>query len=393
MNSSIALLETYQKYVGESEAPPVFHRWAFLLCLSAALGRNVHATMNGSCIYPNEYAMLMGAPGTRKSTAIKGARKLLELSKFNFFSANQTSKEQFYVDLASVGELDLNSVSRAFICADEFNNFIGEKNTGFVSGLMELYDAGDLFESKSKHGKSASVSFPTVSILGGNTHANFTTAFSPSIIHNGFLSRMLLIFGAPSGKRLPWGGTKDKDLELLLVAHLAHLQENLSGALKYTPGSKHAMERIYDSWEPIEDTRFDYYAQRRHTHLIKLATILACGAGTLLLQEADVVLANTILSAAEDAFAQALGEFGKSRFADEASLIMSELYKHGKTPTESQDLYRAVQGNLEKFDTFREIMIALVSSKKIIQVGTGYVAAPPKKRRSEYVDVSLLKTV
>lgn len=392
MKSAHDLLRTYREYVGESEAPSVFNRWSFIGCLSANLSRNVQANLGHIKILPNMYIMLMGEPATRKSTAINISRKLLELSGFNKFASSQASRAEFQKDLEMSGEVDLDSVCQLFICADEFNNFIGERNGQLISVIMELYDAKDSFDARNKNGKSSVISLPSVQLLGGNTHANFGLAFPPSIIHNGFLSRMLLIHGERTGKKLPWGSVPDARLETSLREHLAAIRENVRGTITYTPEAIRALERVYDNWEPLEDQRFAHYAQRRHTQLLKLCIILVGSSGAMVLRESDVVLANTILASAEDDFSKALGQFGKSRYAEEASVIMDFLH-HAEEPILSEKLFDLVQRNLDKFATFQEIMGNLMASKRIMMVGNGYTAVPQKERKLEYIDTSLLRGI
>lgn len=392
MKSAHELLRAYKEYVGASEAPAVFNRWSFIACLSANLSRNVQANLGHVRIYPNLYVMLMGEPATRKSTAINIARKLLEFSGFNRFAATQATKAEFQKDLEASGELDLDSVSQLFICADEFNNFIGERNGQLISVIMELFDAKDSFDARNKNGKSSVISMPSVQLLGGNTHANFGAAFPPTIIHNGFLSRMLLIHGERTGKKLPWGSNPDTRLETDLREHLSAIRENVKGIIAYTPDAIRALECIYETWEPLDDQRFAHYAQRRHTQLVKLCLVLVCSSGAMVLHESDVVLANSILAAAEDDFGKALGQFGKSRYAEEASAIMDFLH-HATEPVLSEVLFNLVQQNLDKFATFQELMGNLMAARKIRMEGNGYVAVEQRTRKMEYVDFSLLHNI
>lgn len=388
------LLRTYRRYIGESEASEVLHRWSFIAVLSANVGRRVYASFGHLKFMPNNYYVILGEPASRKSTAIKCARRLLELSGYNHFSANQTSREQFLSDLAQCGELDLLSVSETFICAPELNNFFGDSRAAMTTTLMELYDSDDVFETRFRGNKGQlSISYPTVNMLGGNTQANFATLFPPQIITNGFLSRILLVHGDVTGKKLPWGGTLDQQLELKIVTHLTHVRESLQGKLHYEPSAMRALEKVYETWPALEDNRFEYYNQRRYSHLIKLCVTLCASGGQMLLTEDVVILANTLLASIEENFSRALGEFGKSRWSEETSRIMEALHKSGR-PMQSSELYALVQTNLERQDQFMDLIVSLRSSKKIdISPCGGFVATTPATRKIDYSDFSLLKTL
>jgi hypothetical protein len=390
MQSALDLLKFYNSYVGLNEAPEVFHRWSLLTCLSAALSRNVWAANGHFRIYPNLYVMLMGDPGTRKSTAVGIAKEVLKNSGFMHFAATQTSKEQFYRDLEIAGleNPELSSTSQQFVCADEFNNFIGENNTGFISALTELFDCKDEFKARFKKDVSI-INNPSVQILGGNTHANFGIAFPPSIIHNGFLSRMLLIYGQRTTVKIAWLRAPKLSEREKLQNHLQSMRTDLKGELTYTPEAIRALEEIYHSWEDLEDSRFTHYAQRRHVHLLKLCVICACAALKLVIQKQDVILANTLLYAAEEDFSKALGEFGKARTSEEASLIMNILY-NAQHPLSSSQLYKAVANQIDKITVFEDIMAGLNRAGKIENIGKGFVAKVHKRNPPAHIDIEIL---
>lgn len=91
---------SYIEYCGKTEVPAIFNRWAAITGLGAMLGRQYHFDHGHFHIYPNTYCMLIGSAGTRKGTAIKLMRKLIEQTGYTRFAAERTSKEKFLLDLA-----------------------------------------------------------------------------------------------------------------------------------------------------------------------------------------------------------------------------------------------------------------------------------------------------
>ena len=71
-------IDAYLAYTSHTESPVTFHRWSILGALSAWLGKRFYIRHGHSRINANMYVMLMGAAGTRKSTAIKVASKILK---------------------------------------------------------------------------------------------------------------------------------------------------------------------------------------------------------------------------------------------------------------------------------------------------------------------------
>ncbi len=384
------LMDRYLRYVGRSEAPEVYHRWSFVGCLSAALGRKVWIPMGHFTVYPNMYIMLMGDPGARKSTAINIAKDLLKQSGFSKFAGTQVTRERFYMALDGAGELDLHSVSQQFICAPEFNNFIGIGNSGFISALTELFDADKSFDAQYKNSKDNIISNPCVGILGGNTQQAFSEAFPPSILHNGFLSRLILVWGQKTGERIAFLQDRDSEERQWLADHITSVREGIDGQLNFTPEAIKALGEIYRDWDELEDSRFVTYGQRRYTHLLKLCVVCAASTGKLVIEYADVLYANTLLVSAELYFSRALGEFGKAKNSGEASIVMNALY-NAKGPMSPGELWRTVSTNLEKWDTLREILTNLTGAGKVIQHHGGlYSPKPVNMRKMKHINLGLL---
>lgn len=383
------LCTRYLAYVGRSESPDVFHRWSFIGCLSAALSRRVWFPMGHFVIYPNLYILLMGDPGARKNTAINISKDLLKRGGFDKFAGTQVSRERFYMDLDTAGELDLHSISQQFICAPEFNNFIGIGNSGFITALTQLFDSEDEFEAKYKNSKSNIITNPCVGILGGNTQQGFSEAFPPSILHNGFLSRLLLIWGQKTGEKLAWLKAPDEGEREFLVGHITTIRDSIHGQIGITPQAKEALQEIYHGWDDLPDGRFVTYGQRRYIHLLKLCLVCAAATGKIVIEYADVLFANTLLVSAEIYFPRALGEFGKAKNSNEASIVMNVLYSAKKKMTPGE-LWKQVQTNLQKWDELRDILLNLVSARKVTTENGLYWATPVESRKTPHVELSLL---
>ena len=70
-------LDHYLDYTRDTEATATFHRWSAIAGVGAWLERNIWIQHGATQLYPNQYVMLLGESGARKSAAIKGfVRKL-----------------------------------------------------------------------------------------------------------------------------------------------------------------------------------------------------------------------------------------------------------------------------------------------------------------------------
>lgn len=87
-------LSSYLAYASDTEVPAIFHRWAAISSIGAFLGRRYYFSHGHFEINPNIYCMLIGSPGTRKSTAIKLIKKLIKTAGYDTIAADKTTKER-----------------------------------------------------------------------------------------------------------------------------------------------------------------------------------------------------------------------------------------------------------------------------------------------------------
>lgn len=413
------LFDLYFKYTEMTEPPLIFHRWSLLTTLGAYLGRQVHVPFGEFRIFPTMYVMLLGHPGTRKSTSIKLAKKIAGAAGYEHFAAERTSKEKFLLDLEGIeaddGSVkDTNAAMRnlfgdefhgedpreVFVCADEFNDFTGAGNLEFFSLLGSLWDWDDPqapFRQRLKTSRSVNIFQPTVTILSGNTHAGFAEAFPPQTLGQGFLSRLILVYGESSGKKFAFPPKPSETLRSELTDYFIEIKKNVLGEVTMSTKAREMLTTIYNSFGELEDVRFKHYSTRRFTHLLKLCTLCAAANLSTEIGAAEVLLANTLLTFTEHKMPQAMGEFGKARNADVAAKVMAVLGS-AREPMEVPAIWKQTQSDLDRPEDLNKMLIGLAQAGKIQWVNRtrsgaqGYMIIRAKlNTKSVYVDYSLLK--
>jgi hypothetical protein len=381
-NSQPSLFDVYLQYVSNTEPPIIFHRWAFIGCVSALLGRNVWLPFGAvGRIFPNQFIMLIGDPGTRKSTAIKIASRLLAKTGYDKFAGNKTSKEKFLADLEGQDDAADPRVSSAdamtallgstvtdprevFICADEFNDFMRAGDLEFHSMLGALWDWDNEetpYTYRLKNSKSISIYQPTVNLLGGNTHTNFAEMFPPQALGQGFLSRMI---SEPSRRKIAFPEPPDAGLEQVLLRRFAQIKAKIVGKMTLSPRAKEVITYLYNSYDPLDDIRFVSYSTRRYTHLLKLCVICAASRFSMEIDYCDVVEANSILSYAENFMPTALGEFGRSKNSAVQQKVL-EFLRASREPIDIGDIWRQVSNELERSEDLQRLMTGLQQAGKV----------------------------
>lgn len=423
------VFDLYLSYTYDTEPPRLFHRWSLLSSVGALLGRSVYVQHGHSRIYPNLYCMFIGESGTRKSTAIKMAKKLISATGYDKFAAEKTSKEKFLIDLSGQvhdpGLVSKNSNGKSngynghngtditmqnlwgeeydktprevFIVADEFNEFAGSSNHELHTTLGNLWDWDDDNIPFSNSFKSGSVQIwqPTVSILSGNTQEGFSRAFPPDTVGQGFLSRMLLIHGVKSQRRITFPTIPKENDTAKIVEILTRIRmKNVSGAMEFTIEAREALIKIYTGWRDLSDVRLTSYSTRRFTQLLKISLIISAAKFERDISISTVIFANTLLSAAEFNMPRALGEFGKAKNSDITNKIITFL-EHAIRPQTTQDIWKAVGvSNLDKPAALSELMQGLLQAERVQWINQGVIRGWLCKRiasdKNEFVDWSLL---
>lgn len=391
--------------IGEGTEVPVFlTRWCAVAGLGAWLQRDFVFQHGQFEINPNLYSIIIGKPGCRKSTAIKSISKLLRDAGYDSFAADKTTKEKFLLDMAKadftsdgdVLELDMGDVDETgstpvFIAADELNDFFGNNNLEFVSLLGSLWDYSGVYKSRVKHGKSIKIPNPTISLLGGNTPTGFNAAFPPEALGQGFFSRVILIFGEESGKKITFPKEPPASLRTSLIQQLLEIKAKCCGVATFTPEGEKLVDRIYREWERLDDVRFDAYANRRLTHLLKLCLIFAASRCSTEISIEDVLKANTLLVHTEHLMPRALGEFGKSKYSAATQTILAYLESSPK-PREFKEIFKKVHNDIESQSTLITLLQNLLQADKIQKVTDGYLPKRTVRKEisSELLDMSYL---
>lgn len=394
----------YLSYVGETEAPIFYHRWSALSMVGAYLGRQYSFSLGHFELYTNQYIMLIGEPGTRKSTAIKIAKKIITQAGYDRISGDKTSKEKFMMDLAGLEDTgndngayrgkkpsqtmeqlldeqlgfntdEIGEDCEMFIACDEFNDFIGLGNLEFISLLGNLWDYNGVFKNRIKTGKSVSILNPTVSILGGNTSTSFANAFPPDSLGQGFFSRLLLIHGEETGKKHTFPVLPSAAETANIIAALQRIKQVVKGKATLDEDAKLLLDKIYKTNGKMEDIRFASYSNRRFTHLLKLCLVISASYYSVVISAAHVIEANTLLTHTEALMPKALGQFGRARNSEVTHKIMSVLNNAIK-PLSIKELWAFCISDMEKVDDLANQIRNLLTADMIFAIDGKYLSKP-----------------
>lgn len=355
------------------EAPAIYFRWTLVSMIGAMMGRRVWIPFGASNTYPNQYMILMGPPATKKGTAMKWGKRILNDIGYSRWAPDKCSKEQFiksmksfddpHNELEELENLTLEAPAESYICAEEFVDFLGQNDTGFMMTLTNLWDNPPHYKHEKITGKDVVVYKPTVNLLGASTAETFALSFPVESLGTGFMSRVLLIFSEPTGRRVAWPAIPDPLKQAMLADWFKEIRK-LEGEIELSAEAKDFMADIYYNMIFVEDERFTYYMERRQQHLLKLSMIMSISSLRIQITVEDVRKANTMLAAAERRMPRALGEYGASKHSLVAGKIIRFLNTR-KTVTDFNELWRVVSHDLDKTTELTEILNNLKTADKV----------------------------
>jgi len=396
-------IDAFLEYTSNTESPKIMKLWSALGSASACMGRHTYMSGGIGNIYPNMFILLVGPPGTRKSKAIAYSEKLVkEYTGVRFAPDDTGSQRQGLItaleneedlgvktddmemlnnlsvadhidkslDLDTVGdiELSINPIDKAtlYACASEFGTFMGECNASMTRFLNKVWDGEDYhYKLKSEH---KTLKNPLMTIVGATTVSEVARILPPDAIGQGFMSRWVLVF-APNKERKIARPSLDKKLKSVLGEHYAWLHYELSGEIKESSQAAELLDHLYTTVEPnILDSRFIYYAERRHTHLQKLAMCLAAVSHRKVITTEDVEQAQILLEFTETSMPDALGEFGLSPLGAAKQKLL-EFLQHAREPVSINILWQVMSRDMKQVDLHNSLK-EFEAKKKIKQVTT-----------------------
>lgn len=191
-------IELYQHHVGQSEVPEVFHDWACLSIIAAAVADRVWLEkFRGSRLAPNLYVFLVGPSGLGKGQAIDEALKFVGNSKrVNMYLGKTTA--QYLLDFLGRPAGGSNAVvnSKVFLVTPELSMSVGEggQATTFIKHMTELYTGKEhVIREGTRTRGGVLVSRHCINWIAGTTRDWLIETVPKSAVTGGFFGRTVAV--------------------------------------------------------------------------------------------------------------------------------------------------------------------------------------------------------
>lgn len=324
-----------------TEIPPLFLLWSGVAGVSAVLGRRCWIDMGTFIVYPNEYIVLVaGAGRCRKGTSIGLIERLVRSIDPPVNLIPQIITREALIDSlrqvsSADGKVVLAQTAEGFAFVDELINFLNKKNyeSGFGGMLISLYDCIDPYEYKTIARGREKLHRTCLGILSATTIDWIRMALPLEAIGGGLTSRIVLVYvenPAPPVPR-PRPMSEKKELVESLIRSLSRIHM-LHGEVSLDDKAKEQFDRLYIEFYTksllFTDPTTTAYASRRHSHLLKLAMILAASEEGLLIEERHILGAHEALKQTEQALTKVLGLITSSDKGMMIALIRGYVQQH-----------------------------------------------------------------
>src|SRR5688572_13626094 len=97
----MSFISDYLEATKNTKPPMEFHIWSMLSCLSVFAGRRFWFPFGPMNFYPNLYVVLVGEPGTGKSTAMNMTKGIVRAANVCPIAASQITKEALTLKMSS----------------------------------------------------------------------------------------------------------------------------------------------------------------------------------------------------------------------------------------------------------------------------------------------------
>ena len=288
-------------------SPERFRLWSAIATVSGVLERKTWSDLSGGEIYANLYLMLVGGSASGKTQSIKRAKELwMSIEEMSVAPDNVTKAALIRVLMQSQRVEEIEGVMLPFsslsIPAQEFSVFCPEYSVEFNGVMTSLFDGPDTHvdQRESDKGEKRVVTRPNLVVLGGTTPNSLNTYMPEVAWQDGFASRFIMVYSAPSKKKSLFSNDKFMWSERI-VKKLRRIFD-LKGAFTWDKEACIYLDEWHfkDCFPQPTHSKLEFYNGRRSIFTVKLSMIAAVSrSGNLRVTVEDVERAKTWLLNAE----------------------------------------------------------------------------------------------
>jgi hypothetical protein len=285
----MSFLQDYTILTATNEAPTIYHRWCALSLLSHSVGRQVWIDWSiVGKVHLNLYIILVGNPGSKKSTAMRIARGFIERLKVKKIAADSMTREMICL---TMGQEDSKCqqtftyedkkirYSQLSIFANELINLInsGGNAIGMIDFFTDVWDK-ELYEVETKGKGCDVIERPYVSILGCLTPSTIKLLLSQRVVSGGMVRRCIFVQAQSSSMPVAFPEMSEEQVaaSTRIFAHIQKVR-NAVGPMVWTDEAREVFKSFYDDnfWrkKKVHDEALASFLETKPELVLKVAAL------------------------------------------------------------------------------------------------------------------------
>jgi hypothetical protein len=366
-------LGSYLSYAQGNEAPGAFHFWtgaSLLGALGAACRRNFYIDQGSYCIYPNLYVLIIAPSGAKKSSSLIIGQDILERLNLEMLdegihpsdliriSPKKVAPERFFHLLkAEEIEDEITGQTRwadsiAFLGLTELVILLGKSvfhSDQMIHLLTELWDCPEHYDASTFARGDEAMRNVAISLVACTTESWLYDSAQEDMFTGGFMGRCIVVPRGYTDKEYP----KPEPLDPVQANTLAKWLLSLS--------TSQATQMVIHGWDwyqnwyhknkeiaaTQDDRKLEGYYNRRDSHLLKIALIIALSEGHKKILEEDLKVALRILQHEEKFLPMVLNKVGVHPSSKKGEEVLDYLVRKGDWVTRTdlcKSTWRATGG-------------------------------------------------
>lgn len=280
----VSWTDAFCEYTNNLTSPLIFRKWAAIGCVAAAMERKVWSSTNGGDLFANLYMILVGGPGSGKSTVLQIVERMLrDLTDLHVSPSSVTTASLADEMAQAKRHIIRHNEKPNFLefnylvaMASELGIFLPAYENSFMNMLTKMYD-GEYYSEKRRGIKDElKIPHPLLTLLGGTTPAYLASTLPPGAWDQGFTSRTILVFSSEVVRKEVFGEDENTAERKALYADLVHdlkIIHSLVGPVRWEKEAMAAISAWHIAGGPPapHHPRLQWYNSRRTAHVLKLA--------------------------------------------------------------------------------------------------------------------------
>lgn len=379
--------QLYAQYTKDTEPPPNFHAWSAIAAISALLGKKVQINQGHYTVFPHLYIVLVGTPGTRKTTAAKIARNLVQFVDKIQIAPESASRESLIdvMSTAKVEHLGQAPYWQASSFGAELDQFLGGEhiNKALVGFLTAIWDEPIFVEQTRKSGRVV-IHNPYFTMLGCCTPTWITGKLKGGVITDGFARRVIFQLESERACLNPRPKTTPEKLEAMaLFRNEVNRIFDMHGAFELTVEACHAFDKLYVETAARAEKfseKVQSYFTSRHDLLYKVAMCISAGLNSSKLIDANTIdMADRYLRQYERNLDQIFASVGRNELHGYMELILERIRKAGMKGTTKAQMIQSSYDDLNRSE-LDEVWNTLIETGQVTILSPSSATELPRVR-------------